>query len=69
MAYTRTVQLDAGGEGRSSSSGSSTARAMLGPAAVYPAAPTSERARTRRQPGDDPLLPGACERKGGMTKH
>jgi hypothetical protein len=43
MAYTRTVQLDAAGAGRSLSSGSCTARAKLGPAAVS-AAPTRTRA-------------------------
>jgi hypothetical protein len=58
MAYTRTVQLgDVGGEvlelaGHAWSGGSVKWLLHRPP-------------RTRRQPGDDPLLPGACERKGG----
>ena len=58
MAYTRTVRLgDVGGKvlelaGHAWSGGSVKWLLHRPP-------------RTRRQPGDDPLLPGACERKGG----
>jgi hypothetical protein len=57
MAYTRTIQLDAAG----------AEVFECGPCLVWRQCSRllHVRARTRRQPGDDPLLPGACECKGG----
>jgi poly(hydroxyalkanoate) depolymerase family esterase len=62
MAYIRTVQLDASGEEVLEAVGAS----RRGPRLVRRERQwlLHGRARTRRQPGDDPLLPGACERKG-----